>query len=307
MATALPPLSNITSSTETKAQLKAAMSDIHDYLVGLLGTDGLAATALATLMASFSGYLAKSTTYTVVAADKGKVIDCTGSITLNLLAAATAGTTFMLALRNSGGGTITLDANASELIDGNLTTTLLTGESCILICTGSAWVSIGKTNTPVPTTGVLVGIDYVTATGAYSKTAPAGATRALVKVQAGGGQGSMLYNTVGGVGGYAEKFITGLTGGSSSISGVVGAASSASTITSPVTVTCSAGASAGASDGTGGAASGGDWNVTGGASPSTSTVQPAGMMGGANTGYGYGGNSVGSSGGQGIVIIEWYK
>lgn len=306
MATALPPLSNITSSTETKVQLKAAMNDIHEYLAALLGTDGLAATALATLMASFSGYLTKSTTYTVVAGDKGKVIDCTGSITINLLAAATAGATFMLALRNSGGGTITLDANASELIDGNLTATLLVGESCILICTGSAWVSIGKTNTPVPTTGVLVGIDYVTATGAYTKTAPAGATRALVKVQGGGGNG---YFAPGGSGGYAEKFITGLTGGSSSISGVVGANSAASTITSPVTVTCAAGGYSGAA---GGAASGGDLNISGrtGWTPTSDPTGTPSFMGDLLIGYGWGGNNSGgpsTTGGYGIVIIEWYK
>ena len=306
--TALPAKSSYTDAALQKEAVRLASSQIYDYLVGLFGSDGAAATALATLGATLSAApLAKSASYTTVQADRGRLIDCTGTWTLSLHAAATAGAGYALAVRNSGSGTITIDPNSTETIDGATTVTVLAGESTLLVCTGSAWLTVGKTNTPVPTTGVLVGIDYVTTTGSYSKTAPAGATRALVKVQGGGGNG--FSSATGGSGGYAEKFITGLTGGSSSISGVVGANGAASTITAPVTVTCAAG---GNSASVGGAASGGDLNISGrtGWYP---IYEPAGtpsFMGDLLIGYGWGGTNSGgpsTAGGQGIVIIEWYK
>ena len=106
--------------------MKAVFSALRDFLAGLLGTDGATATALATLGAPLSGYVAKTTTYSAVAADKGKLIDCTGTWSLGLLAAATAGDAFCIGARNSGTGTITIDANLSETINGATTLALLT-------------------------------------------------------------------------------------------------------------------------------------------------------------------------------------
>ena len=143
--TALPAASSFTGSTVTEAQFKSAITDQHDFLAGLFGTDGLAATALDTVGAALSGYAAKTAAYTTVQADKGNLIDCTtGTWTLSLHAVATAGNGYVLAARNSGTGVITIDPNATETIDGNLTITLNPGENCLLYCTGAAWLSIGK-------------------------------------------------------------------------------------------------------------------------------------------------------------------
>lgn len=144
MATALPAASAFTGAAVTEGDFKSALTAMRDYLSGLLGADGITATGLATLGAPISGYVSKTTTYAVVAADKGKLIDCTGTWTLSALAAATAGDGFNLAVRNSGTGVITFDPNLTETIDGSTTLIINAGESLLLYCTGVAWVTIGK-------------------------------------------------------------------------------------------------------------------------------------------------------------------
>ena len=136
---ALPPISNFTGSTVTEGQFKTALSDLRSYLAGLLGTDGNPATALTTLGSLGSGYVSKTATYTVVASDRGRMIDCSGTFTLNLTASATLGAGFTIAVRNSGTGDVTLDPSGAELIDGVATVTLLPGEAYDLYCTGTAW------------------------------------------------------------------------------------------------------------------------------------------------------------------------
>ena len=88
--------------------------------------------------------LAKSANYTVVSADRSKLVDCTGTFNLALDAAATLGDGFALAARNSGTGIVTIDPNAAEQIDGAATVTLLPGESCVVFCNGSAFKTAGR-------------------------------------------------------------------------------------------------------------------------------------------------------------------
>lgn len=144
MPTALPASTDFTGAAVDEGDFKSAITALRDYLSGLLGTDGATATALATLGAAVSGYVAKTTTYTTVAGDKGKVLDCSGTWTLSLLAAATAGDGYNVSVRNSGTGVITIDPNLSETIDGSATLTVNAGESLIVYCTGTAWVTVGK-------------------------------------------------------------------------------------------------------------------------------------------------------------------
>lgn len=146
MPTALPASSEFTSNTQDQGDMKAVFAALRDYLAGLLGTDGATATALTTLGAPLSSYVVKSGAYTAVAGDKGKTFDCTGTWTFALLAAATAGDAFTLAIRNGGTGVITIDPNLSETIDGGATLTVNASESLILYCTGTAWISIGKSS-----------------------------------------------------------------------------------------------------------------------------------------------------------------
>jgi hypothetical protein len=140
--TALPSSSDITGATRTEAQAKAYFTSERDFLAGLLGSDGLPATALATLGALGAQYVAKTSAYTLVAGDRGKVLACSGTWTLGLTAVATLGSGFSDIIANTSTGTITIDPSGAELVNGAATFALGPGRMVLLICTGSAWLTL---------------------------------------------------------------------------------------------------------------------------------------------------------------------
>ena len=87
----------------------------------------------------------KTANYTVLESDRDKLIlaDATsGAITIALLAAATAGDGFQIAIKktDSSANAVTLDGNSSETIDGNTTLALSNqNEVAVLTCNGTAW------------------------------------------------------------------------------------------------------------------------------------------------------------------------
>ena len=158
--TALPASTDFTGAAITEAQFKTAISDQRAYLAGLFGADGLNATALSTLGALLNGISSQSGAYTVVAGDKGKLIDATtGTWTLTLTAAATLGAGFAFAVKNSGSGVITIDPNSSELIDGVSTITLAATESCCVICSGTAFRTVSKAAT-LTSAAIITALGY---------------------------------------------------------------------------------------------------------------------------------------------------
>lgn len=89
--------------------------------------------------------LAKTGAYTAVLADHGKTIDATsGTWTLSLTAAATLGDGWWTALRNTGSGTITVDPDGAEQINGAATLALAQNETAIIVCTGSAFKTVAR-------------------------------------------------------------------------------------------------------------------------------------------------------------------
>lgn len=80
-----------------------------------------------------------STGYTVQTSDQGKLLSATNTITIDLLSAATAGTNFCFGVRNDGSGTVTLDGDSSETIDGSTTVDLAAGDWAILVSDGTNW------------------------------------------------------------------------------------------------------------------------------------------------------------------------
>lgn len=93
-------------------------------------------------------YVAKTSAYTVLSTDKGKLIDCTsGTFTLSFSACATLGSDWATHIKNSGTGAITLDPNGAELINGTATYTLPPGTAMLLQCDGTTL----RTVTVVPT------------------------------------------------------------------------------------------------------------------------------------------------------------
>lgn len=87
----------------------------------------------------------KTSTFTVNVEDLGKTFLCSGTYTINLLAAASAGNGFVVVIRNNGSGILTIDPNSSETVDGLTTLTVPPAWSYELICTGSAWQTVLST------------------------------------------------------------------------------------------------------------------------------------------------------------------
>jgi hypothetical protein len=192
--TALPSASSFTGSGVTEADFKMQLTNLISYLTGLLDTPGTTISALQKLGALAYAVLSKSAAYTVVATDRGKLIDCTtGTWTLSLTAAATLGS-FAFAVRNSGSGTITIDPNLTEQIDGAPTLSLAAGESCIVICDGSKFITVGRSS-------ASSAVDTQTFTSSGTWTKPTGAKLAIVELWGGGGGGGRGSNANGGGGG----------------------------------------------------------------------------------------------------------
>ena len=139
--TTLPAAAEFTDPSTTEAEFKTAITDLRTFLADLLGTAGTQSAAQAAMQVLLgSGITSKSTTYTLTAADRGKVVSCTGTWTLSLLSAATAGNGFCFAIKNNGSGTITIAPNGTDTIDS---ASLAAGNSKIYVCTGSGWYSFG--------------------------------------------------------------------------------------------------------------------------------------------------------------------
>jgi hypothetical protein len=140
MTTALPPSSDFTGAA-TQSAAQTAYANQRTFLAGLLGTAGDVATAQVALGTLACAFAAKSANYTVVVADRGKLINCTGTMTLSLPTVATAGVGFAFLVRN-GGGTVTVAPNGAETINGLATEVFLTQSAAMIVCNGSQWISL---------------------------------------------------------------------------------------------------------------------------------------------------------------------
>lgn len=273
-----------TGSTATEGDVKTFLENMRTYIADLLGTDSANKGAVLGLLGSMlNGTMSKSASYTVVAADRGKVINCTGSggWTLSVQAAATLGDGFVFAVSNVGSGIITLDPNLAEQVNGQNTFSIAPTDTVIVYCTGSEFLLFGKS--PYPGKGEQV----FTTSGTF--TVPIGVRSVKVTIvgSGGGGGNASSTNSCGGGGGggsVAIKTITGLIG-SNTISvtiGSGGAPASAGGVTSFGSYFSVSGGGAGASNlgttvGVGGGSPGtgsGDWVVSG---------SPGGGIGGDGT------------------------
>ena len=147
-----------TNAAATEGAVKTFLTNLRDYIADTLGTDSSNKGAIAGLLGSLlSGKVDKSGAYTVVAADRGKVINATGTWTLSLTAAATLGDGFTFAIRNVGTGAITIDPNLSEKIAGATTYVIGGGEFVIVYCDGSAFSFVGGSSAPAGTVSGFAG------------------------------------------------------------------------------------------------------------------------------------------------------
>lgn len=106
--------------------------------------EGLGVEAIATTLNWASEVSTKNANYTLIANDRASTVVSTGgAITFAFTAAATLGGGWIVLVRNSGTGTLTLNPNGAETIDGAATKALAATESCLVICNGSAFYTVG--------------------------------------------------------------------------------------------------------------------------------------------------------------------
>lgn len=257
------------------------------------------------------------TTYTVVAADYGKVLTFTnaGAITVSLTAAATLGSGFWCWLKNIGTTTVTIDPDGTERIyipgganGGDTTVTLpysgsTTGpynvSGILLWCDGS--------NFHVLSTAETHGSELKTSTGSDTWTAPAGVTTVWVTMCAGGGGGGAASagTNAGGGGGGGESFIRSRravvpgtaytrTVGAAGTGGVNGGAAATAGGNSVFDTLTATGGGAGSADAGGGAGGTGGGGIAGGAGGDGSAA------GGISFGTSGGGSVFGAGGAAGV-------
>lgn len=94
----------------------------------------------------------KSGTYTALKTDFNQMIRATGTLTLNLTAAATLTAGWCIWVKGDGGA-VTVDPNSSEQINGATTLALADGFSAFMVCTGTAFRAVVLSNGDVTLTG----------------------------------------------------------------------------------------------------------------------------------------------------------
>jgi len=90
-----------------------------------------------------------------------------GAGTLTLNSAATLGNNWFMFLRNSGSGTLTVSTTGGELFNGSTTVALQAGDSCMIVCSGSAFYSVGLGRT---TQFNFTQLTYPVVSGSYTLT-----------------------------------------------------------------------------------------------------------------------------------------
>lgn len=82
--------------------------------------------------------------YTVASTDRAQTLIWTsGAGVLNLPPASSLGDNWFFLFKNIGTGYLTMTASSGETIDGSLTKPFAPIESCIVICTGSEYITVG--------------------------------------------------------------------------------------------------------------------------------------------------------------------
>lgn len=111
-----PPADDGSATEANKTKWSTIKTKITDPIKTL-------AEAINTALATAFDYstIDKTANYTTTAADHMKTINCDGTFTVTLGAAATMGTGYVVTIKNSGSGTITVDGNGAETIDGSAT------------------------------------------------------------------------------------------------------------------------------------------------------------------------------------------
>lgn len=82
--------------------------------------------------------------YTFVTSDRAQTYVWTGGATsVTLPQAATLGNNWFFLFKNNGSGSVTINTTSSELFDGAVSKAFAPGESAFIVCTGTAFITVG--------------------------------------------------------------------------------------------------------------------------------------------------------------------
>ena len=183
--TALPSIASFTAPTVTEGEFKTALSNLHLFLSGLLGTTGAAADAQAALGALLgAGAATKTGAYTVTVEDRGKVIACSGTFTVTLPDAGVVGDGFAVAIGNYGDGAITIDPFSSQTLDGATTRTLAANRMMVVCAVNGEWLSVGGIGAASTTEAGVVQLSTATDSTSDTLAATASAVKAAYDLAA---------------------------------------------------------------------------------------------------------------------------
>lgn len=244
---------------------------------------------------------AKTSAYTLVAGDKGALIDCSGTWTLGFTAAATLGAGWWCYVRNVDTGTITADPNGSELIDGVTSGAIRPGMTLLVQCDGAAFHCVRV--------GPHVAMEALTS--GTSWTCPLGVRTVRLR-QSGGGAGgaAAASGSAGSCGGYLEVVWVSVPGSSYSYSigaaGTAGGAGGTTTFTANGITYSSTGGGVASSyaQSAPGTSSNGVINSRGATGDVVQSGSPVFEGAASPIGYGSGGKT-NVSGTKGAIILEY--
>ena len=119
----------------------------------------------------------------MVAADSGKVVECSGNFTLSLTAAATLGANWTCFVRNTGTRLVTIEPASAETIDSAAAINLWPRQSCMIYCDGAGFQTIGRAALWEITTPTTLYVDATNGDDINDGLA-AGTDNALASIQA---------------------------------------------------------------------------------------------------------------------------
>ena len=122
------------------AYVYADGSNVYTYTNNLISTLSLNSGLFLSNYGRRKGYVELTTTTTL--SDIHHVVNCTsGTFTINLPTAVSSLTASQeYIIKNSGAGTITIDPDGAETIDGGTTGTLSPGDAVTIVSTGTNWI-----------------------------------------------------------------------------------------------------------------------------------------------------------------------
>lgn len=123
-----------------------------------------------------AGVLTTATSYQVLSADQGKLINVTATgQTITTPSATDVGSPFVFCVLNNNSGTCTLDGSGSQTVNGAASITLAAGQGVIVYTDGSNWFAVGSFGSAAALSIASLSATSATLTGAMSAATVAGA------------------------------------------------------------------------------------------------------------------------------------